>query len=365
MHEPILSYVYKKKRYYSKFAACEAALLDGISLNSLVDHIKAVIYKNPNYFTDYNFTIEPKQDWYEMCVQRAHELRQKHKYLALAFSGGSDSAFVLDIFVKNNIPLDEIYTVLANPFKDKKIPSDMDGGFWEINFHAIPWMNYIKKEYDLKNTKFTIHNNFEDSYRGQYNKNLLSDFHYGIYFSPTGNAHWQVITDYKAQDKFIINGAFEPNISFDGKYYIEVWDTDNTSQLCFPNYIPFFCPEDKPEMHAKQCHLVMKYFKQNGFKDRKKDFVNYHIAQIKATRSWLYDFSKSPYFLLNSTTKIKDPRAKFFLLSKTRPFIKALMYFKVENWMQPLNEYFLKPTINNTHLYELPVGFNITKQYLE
>ena len=109
----------------------------------------------------------------------------------------------------------------------------------------------------------------------------------------------------------------------------------------------------------------MKYFKQNGFKDKKNDFINYHIDQITATRSWLYNFNESPYFNLNTTTDIKDPRAKFFLLAKTRPFIKALMGLKVENWMQPVNEHFLKPTINDTHLYDLPVGFKIAKQYLE
>lgn len=363
--EPILSYLYKDKHYYSKFAACEAALLDGLTVNELVDNIKAMLYKKPNYFIDYDFTVEPKQDWLEMCVERAHELRQKHKYLALAFSGGSDSAFVLDIFLKNNIYLDEIYTVLGDPFKDKNLPLDMDGGFWEVNFHAIPYMKYIKKEYDLKYTKFTVQDNFEDSINGHFNESLLQSSHHGIFFTPTGNTHWQVIQDYKAQDKFIINGAFETNIGFDSRYFMEMWDTDNAAQVCHWNYIPFFCPEDNPKMHAKQCHLVMKHFKQHGFKHRKKDWVEYHKAQISATRNWLYNFCDSPYFQLNTKSKTKDRRAAIFSNSKTRAFIKALRHLKVDNWMDSLNKFYFKPTIKNIHLYDLPTGFSIAKQYLE
>src|SRR5210317_988697 len=170
MHEPILSYFYNNKHYYSKFACCEAALLDNISKYDLHLHIKPIIYKNPDYFNNYDFTVEPSQSWYKMCVERAHVLRQTHKYLALAFSGGSDSAFILDLFIKNNIPLDEVYTVLGNPFKQINLPLDMDIGLWEVYNHAIPYMKYLEKKYNLVNTKFTVHNYAYYAIKGHYNK---------------------------------------------------------------------------------------------------------------------------------------------------------------------------------------------------
>jgi hypothetical protein len=365
MHEPILSYFYNNKHYYSKFACCEAALLDNISKYDLHLHIKPIIYKNPDYFNNYDFTVEPSQSWYEMCVERAHVLRQKHKYLALAFSGGSDSAFILDLFIKNNIPLDEVYTVLGNPFKQINLPLDMDIGLWEVYNHAIPYMKYLEKEYNLVNTKFTVHNYAYYAIKGHYNKNLLRNFHQGMYYTPSGNLHWKVLEDYKAQDKFIINGAFEAIVQYDGKYYTELWDTDNTSQFCHRNYIPFFCPKDAPEMHAKQCHLLMKYFKQHGYVDKKKDFANFHIAQIKATRKWLYNFNESPYFNLNTNLKTKDPKREPFANGKSIAFMKALNYHKIGGWKDILNEYYFKPRVKNIHLYDLPFGFKLTKQYLE
>lgn len=365
MHTPILSYYYNNKHYYSKFACCEAAMLDGVHVSDLTKYVKCFLYKNPYYFASYDWTKEPQQEWYEMCVERAHELRQKHKYLALAFSGGSDSAFILDIFVKNNIPLDEVYTVLGNPFKDKNI----DAGYWEVYNHAIPYMKYIQKEYDLKDTKFTIHDNYEDVFVGHFNISLLRDSHHGIFYTPTGNCHYVVIQNYKAQDKFIINGAYEANIKYDGKYYMEMWDTDNVAQVCHRNYIPFFFPKDKPEMHAKQCHLLMKYFKKHGIVSRDDQQSEYHSAQISATRKWLIDFTDSPYFKKNIENKtdkwVDDRRNRLFDFTKTKAFLRASTKLGWTDHKKVINEFWLQPTINKTHLYNLPWGFQIVKKYLE
>lgn len=367
MQEPILSYFYNGKHYYSKFAVCEAALLDGVHRKFLVDQIKPTVFKDYNYFNNYDWTKEPQQSWYEMCVQRAHELRQNHKYLALAYSGGSDCAFILDIFIKNNIPLDEIYTVLADPFADKILPEGIDSSCWEIYNHAIPYMKYIEKEYDLRNTKFIIHNNYKDSITGQFQKGLLTNYNHTTHYSATGNAHYQVVVDYKAQDKFILNGGLEPNVYFDGRYHMDVWDTDSMSLLSHSNYIPFYLDKNKPEMHAKQCHLLMKYFKQYGYSHRRNNYENYHKAQISSTRAWLYDFSQSPYFIKNvaKNEDAKGPKSSIFVLRKAQAFVKALRYFNVENWQKPIRDYYLEPKIKGIHLYDLPIGFPITRQYLE
>jgi hypothetical protein len=365
MNEPILSYFYRGKHYHSKFACCEAAMLDGIHITDLTNHIRPIMYKNPFYFSSYDWTKEPQQDWYEMCVERAHEIRQQHKYLALAFSGGSDSAFVLDIFLKNNIPLDEIYTVLGNPFKDKNI----DAGYWEVYNHAIPYMKYIQKKYDLKNTKFIVHDNYEDVFVGHFNIDLLRKAHHGIFYTPTGNCHYVIIQNYKAQDKFIINGAFEANVKYDGKYYMEMWDTDNVAQVCHRNYIPFFFPKDKPEMHAKQCHLLMKYFKKHGIKSRDVQQSEYHSAQISATRKWLYDYTESPYFKKNIENKtdkwVDDRRNRLFDFTKTKAFLGASVKRGWFDYKKVIDEFWLQPTINNTHLYNLPWGLQVSKKYLE
>ena len=52
--------------------------------------------------------IEPAESFAELCNQRAAQLRAKYDYLALAFSGGTDSFTVYDSFVRNNIHINHI-----------------------------------------------------------------------------------------------------------------------------------------------------------------------------------------------------------------------------------------------------------------
>ena len=57
-----------------------------------------------------DWTAEPKSSLDELYKLRAWQIRDKYKYVVLAFSGGADSSNVLDTFIENNIPLDEIVT---------------------------------------------------------------------------------------------------------------------------------------------------------------------------------------------------------------------------------------------------------------
>jgi hypothetical protein len=57
-----------------------------------------------------DWSVEPEKSLSELYADRARQLREKYDYLIIQFSGGSDSMNILDTFINNNIPVDEIVT---------------------------------------------------------------------------------------------------------------------------------------------------------------------------------------------------------------------------------------------------------------
>lgn len=62
----------------------------------------------------HDFSCPSDADWHELLKQSCQRLRDENRYLALWYSGGSDSLTILNTFKRHGIPLDEIV------FYDKK-----------------------------------------------------------------------------------------------------------------------------------------------------------------------------------------------------------------------------------------------------
>ena len=86
-------------RYYNKIQA----ILEGQRWNlpvrwNYLDHD----------YDQHDWTREPNESLPELYAARARDLRERYDYLVLHFSGGSDSANILETFVDNGIHLDEV-----------------------------------------------------------------------------------------------------------------------------------------------------------------------------------------------------------------------------------------------------------------
>ena len=66
-------------------------------------------------FKNYNWSIDPPIGLEELYKQRALQLREAYDHIVLFYSGGVDSWYILNTFIKNNIHLDEIY--MYGPFE--------------------------------------------------------------------------------------------------------------------------------------------------------------------------------------------------------------------------------------------------------
>lgn len=80
---------------------------------NLKDRTRENLCKLDITITPYEFV---KGDFYEMCNKQAQELSEHHNKLYLAYSGGLDSEFVLQVF--NNLKLDITPVIVITPFNE-------------------------------------------------------------------------------------------------------------------------------------------------------------------------------------------------------------------------------------------------------
>lgn len=63
---------------------------------------------NRENYRSWAWQQEPKEDLWDLYRMRAQEIRDRHDYIILMFSGGADSSNVLDVFLQSGIQLDEL-----------------------------------------------------------------------------------------------------------------------------------------------------------------------------------------------------------------------------------------------------------------
>jgi hypothetical protein len=116
---------------------------------------------NREFFDRVDWTVEPTESLWDLYTQRARQLREQYDYLILGYSGGSDSKNILDVFLKNNIKVDELvsrysYKGLGNNYVPTKEELSYDrNSTAEWEFTAKADFEYLAKHYpDIKLTLY-------------------------------------------------------------------------------------------------------------------------------------------------------------------------------------------------------------------
>ena len=200
-----------------------------------------------------DWTQEPSESLENLFKQRAVQLRDSYDYLILYFSGGSDSQTALNIFKRYNIPLDE---VVVGRFVD----------------HELLNLPYVKPDYGNRITNIKIDRDFLEDFH--YNQKWLTDgFGYsGIIHTLSRNEvyFWEqhgVLKPVTRKGNVAhIYGIDKPLIKVNQKKYyctlssnIINFNVHNQSEY----KENFFTSETFPKLQAKQCHIVMNYWKKN------------------------------------------------------------------------------------------------------
>lgn len=109
-------------------------------------------------YSKINWQKRPDINISELYRMRAKQLREKYDYLIVSWSGGADSTTIVDSFLKNNIPLDEIViswaTSKADNYHTPNASLDASNMLSEWDYSIQPQIDYYRTNYP--NLKITV-----------------------------------------------------------------------------------------------------------------------------------------------------------------------------------------------------------------
>lgn len=234
-----------------------------------------------NYLSSIDISLDPQESLKTVYLQRALYLREKYDYLVLFYSGGYDSHNILETFLLNNIPLDEVCIyqhsksrILASFNKLEVLIPD----YYEPLKAAIPQAEYLIAQYAPK-TKLTVLENFEEKYvefwksQTSLNKKLVNCSSIGILHKfnvrtkdvTLLNPSWRNLLQNKklafiyGKEKVRLKenklGVFFQLSDIDLVDHVDIHFINSLIDL--PNNIELFymCPK----IHLKQAHEIIKH----------------------------------------------------------------------------------------------------------
>lgn len=206
-----------------------------------------------------DFTQEPKETWDNLLKARCIQLRQRYTHLCLLYSGGRDSHHVLRTFAKNQIPIDELIIIdyTLNPFRHR-----------EVDPWILPLAYHYKNNHNpmVKITKISVtKKDFELFFNETWSERKLATGMTGQY-SPSHNT-WLINQHIKTlrSGTGIIQGQDKPYIFLkDGWLHTDFWDQVMSWNLAGDRTFEYFYwAPDLPELHVKQCHMVINWWEKN------------------------------------------------------------------------------------------------------
>src|ERR1035437_1260718 len=245
---------------------------------------------NDAFYDKFNWTIEPIESLEQLYAKRAWELRNKYDYIILQYSGGWDSHNILETFIRNKIPIDELY--IRGPISEaKKDINDTSASnmFAEAFFNAYPIAQYVKEKY-YPNLVITVDGEAEyvtSFFNSERNADLFfSPTRRGASFSPSNlitransdivNPLHRSMLDSGKKICHVV-GIDKPMIHFeDGQF--KIWFLDKLLGLFFPQRAstidlptyqePFYWAPSTGPLIAKQGHAIRRYFLNNKMDPR-------------------------------------------------------------------------------------------------
>lgn len=251
-----------------------------------------------NQFSKLDWTQEPTQSLWELYSDRARQLREQNSYIMLMYSGGADSTNVLDVFERNDIPIDEIRMGYAGEISDpaslKLEPNQ------EIYHAALPRVRRLQQKWP--NLKVTMVNmkplmiqrvcDFEETLH--YGTNSAWNPWQAVRFGVTGVSVQDWVPNLSGSKKMIaLWGKDKTKIKkIHNRFAIQLIDTElvaSVEQLpdnCGHEY--FYWGADAAKIMIKQGH-VLKNFLRAADSDPNWFDTYQKFYSMMANKRWLYD----------------------------------------------------------------------------
>jgi len=242
-----------------------------------------------------DWTVEPDLSWDQLMSIRCHQIRDKYDYVALYYSGGYDSYTILQYFIDNKLIVDELLIYDRRDwFDDPEIP------------HAIAHAQHIKDTYypNLKINVVRVNHKSVAQFYSKLNQDWI--FHPNCSLKLT-----------KTNRYFSTNHMEDFLITMTGKNRGNIMAVDKPKMILRDNNWYNFCPDvqidhsgsnqenfyyssDLPQLHIKQCYMVMRWFE--SLHDLNEDLIhdiqgrdkNEHGALVKYYAAWNLNMGRLP-----------------------------------------------------------------------
>ena len=201
-------------------------------------------------YDQYNWSQEPEQSFEELMDQHAHALRNKHNKLILSWSGGTDSHTIYNVFARNRIHIDEIFT-RYHPDR------------WYITASHVDWLH--KNHWDPTTKIRTLNLSEDQSQNDVYLDEdwIFKNFSNNMRFTWTSNSPaWFKFWDeeYGPGNWTNLQGFERPFVKeINNKWYYYMTDSIASYIETSSNFENFYL---EPQINIKQAHMMKRFYQK-------------------------------------------------------------------------------------------------------
>jgi hypothetical protein len=230
-------------------------------------------------FSTYDWSIEPWQSFQSLCDKRAFQLRDQYQWLVLCFSGGTDSITIYNTFRRNNIHIDEIYVGVSRPGHDRDVNN------WQ-NQRTLEWITQHHWDPSTKITPWyyqTTDSVDHDRFGSQYQ--IISpelSTHFKFHPSPLEYSFTQKFCN-QHSNHCLVTGFEKPRlVQHHGHVYWSFVDGTFNMAMMRPDIEFFYVTPNLPELHAKQCHMMLNHCDTLGISLQDLDRIENYYVKAKS-----------------------------------------------------------------------------------
>jgi hypothetical protein len=286
-------------------------------------------------FNKHQWNIEPAVELDELYRQRALQLREAYDHLVLFYSGGVDSWYILNAFIKHNIKLDEIY--MYGPFEAEekeyaRLGNDRSPGYYtrEIK-QSLP---LLKKLVGNLNIKINVFDWTRHILKAAHDRDWF--YTAGVRFDPTCMVRSKFHQIFREHSEYVhkgkkvgfVYGIDKPRLlRDDDSIYFSFLDVIMTTAVLPTNDITgahwendeyFYWTPNMPELAIKQSHAVVNYLKatnQIGLIKHMKNIADFHdeVYYRKVNQAIYPDWNHNTWQVKKPTSAIYNEQSKWFL----------------------------------------------------
>ena len=285
---------------YSKIEAIELHVITGIHPEWRFNDLA---------FGSYDWTIEPWQDLSELYAKRARQIRNQYDYVVIFFSGGADSFNIVNTFIKNKIPFEELATyhyAKADSHRDSYFNVELErAAFPQIKKWKEMGINFVHRDIDTsESTMKIIADNHYRTNRVYYSNHLFGNNNLARSYIRETEPDYQRIIESGRRLVFVW-GADKPRIYKENDRlclkFLDLIDTtisSRTQMLSRDNEHDelFYWSPDAMDVMCKQAHILRRFIIEHKVFDKGIDHSDYRKDDnIRFTR----DFESSFRNLIN------------------------------------------------------------------